>query len=110
MIPAQRDRAPTREVVACASFFQRLGIGPKVLTNPLQDLLGSNRRRPFPFLCVILWQAFSLIPVILQLAQKPFPTQDLLPLHRFERIFNLSHQRLFHPATILPTLPALTNK
>jgi hypothetical protein len=44
------------------------------------------------------------------LAQKPFPTQDLLPLHRFERIFNLSHQRLFHPATILPTLPALTNK
>ena len=33
-------------MVACASFFQRLGIGRKVLTYPFQDLMGSNRRSP----------------------------------------------------------------
>src|ERR1700737_3185310 len=46
--------------------------------------------------------------MILDFAQKSFPTQYLLPFDRFERIFNLTNQPLFHPATILPSLPAPT--
>src|ERR1700738_3964174 len=46
--------------------------------------------------------------MIFEFAQKLFPTQYLLPLYRFERIFNLTNQPLFHPATILPSLPAPT--
>ena len=49
-----------------------------------------------------------LIPMILEFAQKSFPTQYLLPFYRFERIFNLTNQPFFHPATILPSLPAPT--
>jgi hypothetical protein len=35
--------------------------------------------------------------MIFEFAQKSFPTQYLLPFYRFERIFNLSNQPLFHP-------------
>jgi hypothetical protein len=48
--------------------------------------------------------------MILEFAQKLFSTQNLLPFNRFERIVNLSDQRLFHPATIFPGLPAPTSK
>jgi hypothetical protein len=48
----------------------------------------------------------SLIPMIFEFAQKSFPTQYLLPFYRFERILDLTCQPLFHPATILPSLPA----
>src|SRR5271165_1004035 len=48
------------------------------------------------------------MPMILEFAQKSFPTQYLLPFYCFERIFNLTNQPLFHPTTILPSLPAPT--
>jgi hypothetical protein len=44
--------------------------------------------------------------MIFESAQKFFPTQYLLPFYRFERIFDLGYQSLFHPATIFPSLPA----
>ena len=43
------------------------------------------------------WAAPSLIPVILEFAHKSFPTQDLLPFNRFERIVNLTNQ-VFPPS------------
>jgi hypothetical protein len=35
--------------------------------------------------------------MILEFAQKSFPTQYLLPFDRVERIFDLTNQPLFHP-------------
>ena len=67
------------------AFFEPLTIALKVLTHTRQDLLRS-KSRPVFLVSVILGPLDSLIPMILEFAQKSFPSQHLLPLNGFERI------------------------
>jgi hypothetical protein len=42
VIPAQRNRAPPRQIVPDAEFLDLHKFGLKAITHPLEDLLGSD--------------------------------------------------------------------